>query len=297
MECINGVGDDLPPVLILSGIQQLEPWYNNDLDGNVAITVAETGFNNDWISLKWIRHFEKFSAQKQQGAWRLLLLDGYGSHHIYEVVKFCEDHKIIPFGMPSHTTHLLQPLDVGVFQPLKHWHSEAVNDAVQNGDETFSKVEFLNALNTFRRKAFKPTTIRSAWKKIGLIPYNPDLVVDKICQQLPPSRAVTPPPQQVWLPLDQTPRTIKDLRESMFNQAASGHITKELLPTWSKFAKGAVAMAQKGELLETRLNSITAAENARKARGRQPNRVLQSGGVLYAKDARRMVRERLELEE
>ena len=74
-------------------------------------------------------------------------------------------------------------------------------------------------------------------------------------------------------------------------------MTEELLQTWSKFAKGAVVMAQKGELLEARLNSITAAENARKARSRQPNKVFQSGGILYAKDARRMVRERLELEE
>lgn len=83
----------------------------------------------------------------------------------------------------------------------------------------------------------------------------------------------------------------------MFNQMASKHMTEELLPTWSKFAKGAVVMAQKGELLEARLNSITAAKNARKARSRQPNKVLQSGGVLYAKDARCMVRDRLELEE
>ena len=284
-------------MFILSGIQQLAPWFNNDLDNNVVITVLDTGFNNDWISLQWIQHFEKFSARKQQGAWRLLLLDSFGSHHIYEVVKFCEDHKIIPFSMPSHTTHLLQPLDVGVFQPLKHWHLEAVNDAVQNGDETFSKVEFLHVLNTFQGKAFKPTTICSAWEKTGLIPYNPGLVVDKVRQQVPPPRAATPPPQNTWLFLDQTPRTIKDLPESMFNQIASRHLPEELLPTWSKFAKGVVVMAQKEELLETRPNGITAAKNAQKARLKQSNKILQAGSILYSKDAQYMVCERLELEE
>lgn len=45
MECINGIGDDLSPMLILSGIQQLAPWFNNDLDDDVTITVSETGFN------------------------------------------------------------------------------------------------------------------------------------------------------------------------------------------------------------------------------------------------------------
>ncbi len=88
-------------------------------------------------------------------------MDGYGSHHTREFLFYCEDHKIIPFDLPSHTTHLLQPLDVCVFQPLKHWHSEAVNEAIQTGDETFTKIEFLAAFNGFRSKAFKETTIRS----------------------------------------------------------------------------------------------------------------------------------------
>ncbi len=56
-------------------------------------------------------------------------------------------------------------------------------------------------------------------------------------------------------------------------------------------------MAQKTELLEKRLNNTTAAENAQKARQRQANKVLKTGGILYAKDARHMVQDRLELEE
>ena len=41
-----------------------------------------------------------------------------------------------------------------------------VNEAIQQGDENFSKVEFLNA---FRSKPFEDTKILSAWKKTGLI--------------------------------------------------------------------------------------------------------------------------------
>ena len=62
-------------------------------------------------------------------------MDGYGSHDTFE---YCENHNIIPLTFPSHTTHLLQPLDVCVFQPLKHYHSEAVNLAISTGDESFS---------------------------------------------------------------------------------------------------------------------------------------------------------------
>lgn len=121
-------------------------------------------------------------------------------------------------------------------------------------------------------------------------------MVDKVREALPPNRATTPPPPD-WLPLDKTPKTVKDMRQSMFNQLAGAPMPEEVLQFWSIFAKGAREIAQKAELLETRLNSITAAENARKARQRQPNKVLQTGGILYAKDARHMVRDWLKLEE
>jgi hypothetical protein len=92
----------------------------------------------------------------------MLVMNGYESHHTSEFLSYCEDHKIISFGLSSHTTHLLQPLNVCVFQPLKHWHSESINRAVQTSDETFTKIKFLAAFNEFRTKAFKESTIRSA---------------------------------------------------------------------------------------------------------------------------------------
>ena len=43
IECINGVGRNIPPMLILTGIQQLVPWFNNNLDNDIPITTTETG--------------------------------------------------------------------------------------------------------------------------------------------------------------------------------------------------------------------------------------------------------------
>ncbi len=131
--------------------QLLTPHFNNDLGDDVLVTTSDTGYSNDWISLRWLEHFDRFSQKHQKGAWRMLVMNGYGSHHTREFLSYCEDHKIIPFGLPSHTTHLLQPLDVCVFQPLKHWHSEAINRAVQMSDETSSKVEFCHSICEFRR--------------------------------------------------------------------------------------------------------------------------------------------------
>ena len=65
MECINGVGRDIPPMFILTGIQQLAPWFNNNLDDDIVITTAKTGYTNNWIFLQYIKHFEKHSAKRQ----------------------------------------------------------------------------------------------------------------------------------------------------------------------------------------------------------------------------------------
>jgi hypothetical protein len=39
----------------------------------------------------------------------------YGSHLTYEFMRFCEKQKIIVFFLLPHTSHILQLLDVGVF--------------------------------------------------------------------------------------------------------------------------------------------------------------------------------------
>ncbi len=44
---------------------------------------------------------------------------GRRPHESIEVITFCIENDIILGGLPSHTSHKLQPCDVGVFAPLK----------------------------------------------------------------------------------------------------------------------------------------------------------------------------------
>ena len=74
-------------------------------------------------------------------------------------------------------------------------------------------------------------------------------------------------------------------------------MSEEFRQTRAKFAQGACLVAQKAELYKIKLKETTAAENARKSWQRQANKVLQTGGILYAKDTQYMVWDRLELEE
>lgn len=53
IECISEIGTrDILPMLMVTEIQQLVPWFNNDLSDDIAVTIAETKYTNDWISLQ-----------------------------------------------------------------------------------------------------------------------------------------------------------------------------------------------------------------------------------------------------
>jgi len=47
IECINGTGKDIPPMLILQGVNLLSSHFNNDIDDEVIFTTSDTGYSND----------------------------------------------------------------------------------------------------------------------------------------------------------------------------------------------------------------------------------------------------------
>ncbi len=69
-----------------------------------------------------------------------------------------------------HLTHCMQPLDVGVFQPYKHWHDQVIQDAVATLFVEYSIGQFLNDLTKIRNNTFKASTIRHAFEKSGMWP-------------------------------------------------------------------------------------------------------------------------------
>lgn len=125
-----------------------------------------------------------------------MILDNYKLYLIYEFYKYAQKHKIELFALLLHSTNLTQPLNIGYFQPYKHYHSKAINETMLTGVPKFGKFNFLASLTTMRAKTFKESTIFSAFRKTHLIFYNLEIVLQKIRpanSQIPPSQPVTPP--------------------------------------------------------------------------------------------------------
>jgi hypothetical protein len=81
----------------------------------------------DEIGLRWLKDvFESYSRRYSSGAKRLLILNSNSSHLTLEFNTFCEENTTISLCMLPHTSHLLQPLDVGVFGPLKRAYRKLI---------------------------------------------------------------------------------------------------------------------------------------------------------------------------
>jgi hypothetical protein len=95
-------------------------------------------------------------------------------------MKFCFENNIILCRIPSHTSHKLQPCDVGVFDQLKTAYREQVEQLYRGGANTVGKQHFTFLYSRARETAFTARNIKSDWSKTGLYPFNPDKVLESI---------------------------------------------------------------------------------------------------------------------
>ncbi|KID81257.1 transposase [Metarhizium guizhouense ARSEF 977] len=291
IEAISAGGLSVPAFLILTGAVHQSTFYRiPELHDDTAIGVigvSQTGFTNDELSLEWIKHFDKHTVDKRTGQYRLLIIDGHGSHHTVEFIQYAEDHDIVLFGLPPYLTHILQPLDVVVFQPLKHYHAKALDMVVRDGCLHVTKSEFLAIIESVRRHALKEATILSAFKKTGIVPWNPQPILDLIRRLHPvhASEITTPPPaDQLSSSPFNTPYTLRHLNKVATKiddlQDALGELQPALKSEMDRFIRG--ALVQSTELRQTMkdLSRTRMAEELRKRRKAGKNRPLQHGGVI-----------------
>lgn len=308
IECIGAGGVVLHPTIICKGKVVMESDFPPDLCNFYRICCSETGYSNDEIQYSWIQDFDAQTAKYCKGDWRMLIFDGYGSHVSYEVIEYCWDNLIVPFQLPAHSTHLLQPLDVTCFQPLKHYHREAIDMAVRAGDSKFSRREFLAAFKTMRQQAFKTSTLRHAFRDTGITPINPQLIINKL-----PHDELEPDLQQFFdssesdafdiseseQEWDTTPRSSKDLRahaEWLQAQAVKHELPQTFQVALDKLIKAATIHAQNYEVIDEELTRVLEKTSQRQKRERLSQKRVLKAGIITVGMARHLISGRFENE-
>jgi hypothetical protein len=142
--------------------------------GDKALALSATGYSNEKLGIEWLKHFIIYTGAEstaEGGLPMLLLCDGHSSHTLIAFENLAVSHNIFICKFPSHMTHVMQPLDVAVFQPYKYWHQVALKNALRYGDGVYGVPDFLYDLTKIRTDTFKETLSRkgSTTQRYGLL--------------------------------------------------------------------------------------------------------------------------------
>jgi hypothetical protein len=192
----NAQGWSIPLFIIFKGAQQYDTWHNTVLDRpGWHISVSKKGWTSDEHGLIWLKHFDKWSEGRRVGPRRLLIMDSHSSHDTVQFRNYCKDHDIITLYIPPHSSHLLQPLDVGCFRPLKRAYSTEIEALVRYRINHITKEEFLPAFKTAYDKTIIKDNIIRSFRGVGLVPHDENAVLSKL-----DIRLRTPTPSSPELP-------------------------------------------------------------------------------------------------
>ncbi|KAH7471533.1 hypothetical protein FOMA001_g13232 [Fusarium oxysporum f. sp. matthiolae] len=189
LACICQDMTSLPPFLIYQGKPgQVQDTWLTDFDPehqSVFFSTSETGWTSHELGKEWlIGVFDRFTKAKARNGrdYRLLITDGHSSHINMDFLDWCDAHRIIVAVFPPHSTHRLQPLDVSLFGPLSTAYT---NRLVQWASKTqgltgLSKREFWVLFWGALEASFTPENIASGWRRTGLKPFDPDVVLSQV---------------------------------------------------------------------------------------------------------------------
>jgi hypothetical protein len=293
IECVNSTGFVLPPTIIFKAkTYHYQAWYD-DLPCDWRIEISENGWTTDEIGLRWLeKQFIPTTTSRTRGRYRLLVLDGHGSHLTPDFDRLCEQNDIIPICMPPHSSHLLQPLDIGCFAPLKRAYGSLIERKARLGVNHIGKLDFLAAFPQARREAFKPGTIQNAFATAGLVPYDPDRVILKLDVQL---RTPTPPGSRpgsqssAWSP--KTPANLKQLNRqaSSIKAILSRRLQSPLSPTdraFDQLIKGCSLAMHSATILRQEVRDLWAEKETQKQKRKKSTKRKAYAGGYSTQEAR-----------
>jgi len=171
----------------------------------------------------WLKLFDASTKEKANNRKRLLICDGHDSHISAEFVRYCINNNILILLLVPHSSHLTQPLDVGVFGPLKRAMSAQLDPIFRTGISHLQKVKWMEAYVKARHIAVTTSNILGGWRGAGLFPMNKQCIL----RQLSDKRKTPSPSVQLATPTtflnNSSPADVIILRSAneAFNNALS----------------------------------------------------------------------------
>jgi hypothetical protein len=179
-------------LVVFKGQYLQTTWFPAEGVPDWQYTTSENGWTSNQIGFEWLQRIFLPNTSPPTDRYRLLILDGHGSHTPIDFMWLCKQHKVHLLYLPPHASHLLQPLDLAPFSVLKSRYRNEIRELSALDDAApIKKERFVVSYNKAREEGLSERVVRAGWKAAGLCPYNPDKVL--VSSQVP-GRPSTPPP-------------------------------------------------------------------------------------------------------
>ena len=189
LACVSASGCSLPPLMIYPRKRSVPEAMRLGAPPGTVFTVSDNGWMTKDIYLMWFQQFIHWIPPVRPV---LLIQDGHCSHVSIEVIELARANSIHLLCLPPHTTHFLQPLDVGVFKSFKAAFSRACHKHVMERPGRVVTADiFASLVGEAWPLSITPLNIMSGFRKCGIQPFNPGEVGDRV---LKVSQGVKTPP-------------------------------------------------------------------------------------------------------
>ena len=185
LSCVSASGFVLPPLMVYPRKKSVPDHLRLGAIPNTLFSNSQSGWITKEIYLEWFKWFVQSIPPARP---MLLIQDGHASHISIELIELARDNGVHLLCLPAHTTHILQPLDVGVFKSFKSHFSKACSGYLSKHPGRVITTDVIASLVAEAwPNSFTLVNILSGFRKCGIFPINPGAVSDR---QLAPSKAL-----------------------------------------------------------------------------------------------------------
>ena len=192
--CGSADGTKLPPFILYKAKNLWKRWTTGGLAA-ARYGISDSGWMeadnfHDWFKCLFVPSVSHLLASGPV----ILFVDGHGSHISYNLVTTACKEGVILMCLPPHSSHLLQPLDVACYGPLKAvWKETLKHYKLQTAATQVTKVEFPELLKMTWEKSLLPKHLQSGFKRSGLHPLSKTAVPDTMLSKPPCTAQVSMP--------------------------------------------------------------------------------------------------------
>lgn len=175
---VNAAGDMVPPMIIYP-YQHIPYNISEDNPKSWFISGSQKGWMTAINFYEYVVNcFYPWLLEKKIEFPVILYVDSHSSHLTLQLVNFCQTNNIELVALYPNATHILQPLNVAVFHPVKTaWKRTVDGYTIENDGKSLKKENFAPLLNKALQsmKSLKDM-ITYGFKASGLYPFNADAV-------------------------------------------------------------------------------------------------------------------------